>query len=467
MHGSALAAPVDETPSHQPGVLPDRHRHRRWWWLAAAGAAVVGFVLVSLLPWEWSFIDDGQLIGNLHAATHHYGTPAGIAVTVYHAYQFDAWWGLFRPAYWLWQAVFYLLPVGPAHAVRVAMLGCAVAGPVVALGRRWTGRYRRAAMAWCAAAVLVDGGIWFGLWYPSLQELDGLAFVGLGLAAGRRHPWLRLAGFLTAAWFKAPFGWLLLSYGVLLLVVERRWRYGVPATVLGAGTVATATLMARSGSYTGEMVFTAGHLLSSAMGLAYAAGPAALVVLVGALGLGVQLRRDARDAVPLALLLGGLGYAANLLPWHVGGYYPAPAVYLATVGTALLLTASPVPAARARTATVVTLVSTAVLAAVLLVSPLEQGVGTVVDTVQLRDCVLRLPPGAVIGFNAGEGDLRLAQIVTMHDPSWHGRITWVDVDHPSPYLQYYVNPQGSAAPAKLLGTPVCDTHSYVVHAVTR
>jgi hypothetical protein len=171
--------------------------------------------------------------------------------------------------------------------------------------------------------------------------------------------------------------------------------------------------------------------------------------------------------VPLALLLGGLGYAANLLPWHVGGYYPAPAVYLATVGTALLLTASPVPAARARTATVVTLVSTAVLAAVLLVSPLEQGVGTVVDTVQLRDCVLRLPPGAVIGFNAGEGDLRLAQIVTMHDPSWHGRITWVDVDHPSPYLQYYVNPQGSAAPAKLLGTPVCDTHSYVVHAVTR
>jgi hypothetical protein len=88
-----------------------------------------------------------------------------------------------------------------------------------------------------------------------------------------------------------------------------------------------------------------------------------------------------------------------------------------------------------------------------------------VDVVQLRDCVRRLPPGAVIGFNGGEGDLRLAQIVTMHEPSWHGRIVWVDLAHPSRALQYYVNPQGSAAPARLLGTPVCDTHSYVVHAV--
>jgi hypothetical protein len=357
-------------------------------------------------------------------------------------------------------------------------------------------------MAWSAAAVLVDGSLWFGLWYPSLQELDGLCFVGLGLAAGRRRPLLRLACFLVAAWFKAPFGWLLLAYGLLLLIIERRPWYGIPATVLGAGTLLAATLLARDGSYTSEMVFTTGHLVSSATSLAYACGPAALVVLVGAIGLsgpagsrpagsgpdgeaGRLVDPDGRrqwggDALPAALALGGLGYAGNLLPWHVGGYYPAPAVYLLTAGAVLMVAnragRSPVPAApvgavpvgvRGRAGVAVTVVASAVLAVALLVSPLRGGWDTMADVSGLRDCVLRLPAGAVIGFNGGEGDLRLTQIVTMHEPSWHGKVVWVDLDHPSRWMGYYVEPRGAAAPANLLGTTVCQTPSYVVHAVTR
>lgn len=472
MHGSALAAPTDEAPAG----APDPTARRRTWWGLLILAGVAGFVVVSLLPWEWSFIDDGNLVGNLHAAQASYGPVGGVFATAYRAYLFDVTsWGLFRPAYWLWQAVFYLLPVGPAHAVRVVMLACAAAGPVLALRRRWTGPRRRAATAWAAAAVLVDGSLWFGLWYPSLQELDGLCFVGLGLAAGRRRPLLRLACFLVAAWFKAPFGWLLLAYGLLLLIIERRPWYGIPATVLGAGTLLAATLLARDGSYTSEMVFDTDHLISSATSIAYACGPAALVVLLGAIGLGGPARREGGgDALPVALLLGGLGYAANLLPWHVGGYYPAPVVYLLTGGAVLLWAnrvgpspAEPAASARSRAAVAVTLASTAVLTLTLLISPLKGGWDTMRDVSGLRDCVLRLPPGAIVGFNGGEGDLRLTQIVTMHEPSWHGRIVWVDLDHPSRWVRYYVQPRGTAAPAALLGTAVCGTPSYVVHAVTR
>jgi hypothetical protein len=240
------------------------------------------------------------------------------------------------------------------------------------------------------------------------------------------------------------------------------------------------------------MVFDTDHLISSATSLAYACGPAALVVLVGAIGLGGPARsRPASeaggsvgtggwrhrggDALPAALVLGGLGYAGNLLPWHVGGYYPAPAVYLLTAGAVLMVAnragRSPVavaPAeARGQVAVAVTLVSTAVLTATLLISPLKGGWDTMRDVSGLRDCVLRLPAGAVVGFNGGEGDLRLTQIVTMHRPSWHGRIVWVDLDHPSRWVRYYVQPRGTAAPAALLGKAVCGTPSYVVHAVTR
>ncbi len=60
MHGSALAAPIDEAPAGGPEPAG---RRRRPWWPLLILAGVAGFVLVSLLPWEWSFIDDGQLIG--------------------------------------------------------------------------------------------------------------------------------------------------------------------------------------------------------------------------------------------------------------------------------------------------------------------------------------------------------------------------------------------------------------------
>jgi hypothetical protein len=164
-----------------------------------------------------------------------------------------------------------------------------------------------------------------------------------------------------------------------------------------------------------------------------------------------------------------------LLPWHVGGYYSAPVVYLLTVGAVLMVAdrtgRSPVAAApvgvRGRATVALTLVSTAVLALTLLVSPLKGGWDTMADVSGLRDCVLRLPAGAVVGFNGGEGDLRLTQIVTMHRPSWHGKVVWVDLDHPSRWVQYYVQPRGTAAPAALLGKAVCGTPSYLVHTVTR
>jgi hypothetical protein len=391
-------------------------RHRIWWGLCAA----VVLLIVAMLPWEWSFIDDSALIGHLRWNMNAYGHFGGIAATIRNAAEWDlTTWGLFRPSYWLYQGVFYLLPVGPAHAVRVAMLALAVAGPIVEQLRRVESE-RGPAAIWCGAALLANGALWAGLWYPSLQELSGAAFIGLGLLAGAGRPGRLVACWTVAAWFKSPLAWALLALGLLLL--RRRPAAGIVATLLGLGTLGAAAALARSGSYVAQNLTYGPHELAANLAkLAAAAGAAALVVLVGAMWLGATVAQA--GAVPLALLAGGVGYAATLAPWRVGGYYPGPAVYLVTAGVLLLLTRfAAAERRRARAAAA----GSALSAAVLLVSPVGDGIRSVVNTVQLRDCVLRLPSDASIGFDAGEGAIRLEQIAKAHDPGWRGRIATVE-----------------------------------------
>jgi len=496
------------TPEKVVVRTPPRGRRRR------PGAGLLGAVVLALagiaaLPWEWSFIDDTALLGHLHRNQAAHGSLVGVLTTIRGAAAWDVTdWGLFRPAYWVYQGVFYLLPVGPAHAARVGMLGLAVAGPVVALLRqvRAAPGTRVAVAAWASIALLANGPLWTGLWYPSLQELSGAACVGLGLLAGVRRPWWLVTCWALAAWFKAPLAWLLVAFGVSVLLRTTFGRAtpsaassadgpsggssadgpsgGEPsgrritaaaaaAGLLGLGTLAAAAVLAGQGSYASGYLDDAGpyRLAANVSVLAGAAGAPALVLLAGFVLLGVAARAPGvADPVPLVLLAGGAGYAATLLPWGVGGYYAGPPVYLVTAGVLLLVTpGGAVPVRRLVGGVVVA----GLLAGVLVASPVSDGVRSVVNTVQLRDCVARLPVTASVGFDAAEGAIRLEQIVRERRPGWRGTIARVAPGQPRGWRQgrvithfdYYIQTGRRRVAAPLDGPVVCRAALAVVRRV--
>src|SRR5947209_2747714 len=130
-----------------------RHRRRGPVWMAAGAAGLVGvaaLVGVAELPWEWSFIDDTGVLAILHGQQDLHGTVGGVWSAARVAYDLDTTWGLFRPAWWLYAGAFYLLPAGPAHAVRLLMLALALAGPLALVTRAAS---RRAAIGWAGAAL--------------------------------------------------------------------------------------------------------------------------------------------------------------------------------------------------------------------------------------------------------------------------------------------------------------------------
>ncbi|MEN3309914.1 MAG: hypothetical protein V7603_6116 [Micromonosporaceae bacterium] len=456
---SPQPGPVSRVRLSRPRVRP----------LAAFAALAAGLVLVALLPWEWSFIDDGALLTVLHAKQNAHGAILAVPADIYQMYRTDLSWGLFRPSYWVYCGIFYLLPVGPAHAVRVAMLLAALAGPLLVVWRAFAGRVRPAMLGWTAATLLSDGSLYMGVWYPSLQELSGLCFVGLGLIA--RRPWLRASCWLVAAWFKAPFAWLLLGYGLLLCRRRETRAVGAAAAAFGVGTVVAAVIFAHDGRYTAAMTF-ARSAVELNLGNACALLGGALVAVVAGL-VALRPRLDlGGDPTPAALLIGGAGYLANLLIWHTDSYYASPYVYLFSVGILLAVRdVAPVSGARlcASLATPVFVAGYFGLAAV---HAGRSNTGTVVG---LRDCVLRLPDGVNVGYNRQEAWIRLDYIVREHRPKWTGRMVMVEPDQTAGmsrtgrvgHLDYFINQPGyySAAPSLTAGPVVCRTPGATVYRV--
>ncbi|WP_412544029.1 hypothetical protein R8Z50_16460 [Longispora sp. K20-0274] len=435
--------------------------------LLAAVLLVAGWLLV---PWEWSLIDDGQAIG-------HVRTIGAEQTAELYRYT-DATWGLFRPAFWVYMGTFYLLPVKIAFTVRMLMLAVAVAVPACLVWRR-SGSGPLA--AWAAILLAGNPSLLRNLAYPSLQEGPGVALVALGLLPYRR-PWPRLLLWLAAAWFKSPFSWLLVCYGLLLLVRpgERRWSdrlHGVVALAAGVGTIVTAYTYSQAGEYTAALDFGAGKLLGSALEAARQIGPPLLVVALGVVAFG--LRYAGRDLVAWALVGGGAMYLANLLPWKTDEHYAGPYVYLLMVGVVLSVRPTRVPfgapggrldaagtaagAAGAATGTAGALGRVALVAAVLTGLVLT-GVGgryvyrNVANTAELESCVLGLPGRPVIGYNRQEGAPRLTELAVLRRPGWAGQVVWVPNGDPGDVDYYIHQPNyGPGSPQLMVGGPVCVT----------
>jgi hypothetical protein len=442
-------------------------RRARWLFGSALLIALAG---TALLPWEWSFIDDGDQLTRLHSSQAAHGPVAGVLSDVLAMYRTDLSWGLFRPAFWVFGATFYLLPVEVAHAVRIAMLLCAFAGPLVIIGRTFAGRPRLMMVIWTGAALAASGSIYMGIWYPSLQELSGLAFVGLGLLAGR-HPLVRVVCWLVAAWFKAPFSWLLIAHGVVLCRRRETRALGMLAALFGVGTLLATAYLIRTGTYTAALSFTPGRIRGNLQaGVGALAAPLA-VLLAGLLALRPRIDVTA-EPTALVLLAGGGGYLASLLAWKTNGYYASPYVYLLTVG-ALLAVRGVGLVSRARL--VAGLLVPLLLSGFYLAEAATAGGKRLATVTGLRDCVLGLPDGVTVGYNRHEAWERLDYIVREHRPGWRGRIALVDPGlttgstgaGAAPRLDYYIYERGAgaAAPSLVSGPVVCRTPDATVYRV--
>jgi len=406
-----VSVPVDEPPAA-------RRRWPRVVWLACGLGALVGY---ATLPWEWSFIDDTGALAILHGQQDAHGTLGGILGAAHVWYRLDLDWGLFRPAW-----------------------------PLALVPRA------RPVLVWAAAVVAANVSLYRGLWYVSLQELSGLCFVGLGLLA-RRRPWLRLVCFLCAAWFKAPYAWLLVGYGALLLFRRgTRW-WGLASAVLGVATLGTAVVFARSGSYTAGLEFGAQRVLDNVHTAGVALAPVVVVLVAGAVAL--RVRPAWRDVDPLGpgLVLGGLGYAANLLPWQTGVHYASPYVYLIGVGVLVVLA----PGARAAVARWWLAGGLAVAVVVALLAVFAGGryvYRNAATTTGLRDCLLDLPDGSAVGYNRPEAWDRLNAIMRYHRPATRTRVALIPNGTPGPGLGYYIwEPEYGPGTPELRGPVVCRT----------
>ena len=407
----------------------------------------MGVCLLFILPWstaiewEWSFIDDPVQKRAVNEMSETYGLVPG-ALHYVRDQAVNDWssWGLFRPLYYVYTAVFYQTTPAIAHGLRLAMLLIVVLAPALVFARRQEGGYRPLLAAWALCLLLANTTLYQGLTFLSLQELTGLAFAALGLATSNRYA--RSLLWLCAAWMKTPFVWLFLAWGLFLLLA-RRPKLGVAVLAAGVATVLAAAVAARAGTYSSNFVISAPRMAASAreaISLFYWPG------LIGVFGLLALRPRPTTiawsDPITLVLASGGVLYLANLLPWgNLGVYYASPAVWMLSAAAIRLVASAqtrpwsgqwrPLTAA----VLVVTIAATGYLVTKILRLQLQRNEAVV----NLRNFALGLPePRPIIGINGPEAAHRLHEIVLFHRPDWAGTIVYIDPANTDVAPDYYV-----------------------------
>ena len=392
-----------------------------------ATAALSGLVMIWLqIDWAWSPVDDAGHVLALNALIEESGPVIGTARYAIEMFAIDLSWGLFRPSYWLYPSFFYLLPTGPAHVVRLLMALLAIIGPVVHFYRQGI----RGAKLVFIALLLVTAGtaLYIGLFLVSLQELSGMAFVGLGLLLSNR--WLRWISWTIAAWFKAPFAWLLIGQAIA------DWRRGDRKLALanggvGVGTLAVAVVMSRTGSYTSTYTIDPYMIWFNAKNLLE---PINVVVLIIVLWWLIVLQgRITWTSDTTVFAVGWVGYTAQLLPWSVTAYYMGPISFLFGLTLASMLrlpgtTVTPIKAMIGWSVPAV-LGTIVVTDALLLGFRINNAMFTFQSCIQGEPSASAFLSGDVVYVTSSEeAPTRLKQNLTIADPTWNGTVNLLDRD---------------------------------------
>ena len=407
--------------------MPRRFRRR----LRPSYAILISFGVLLIawmcLPWEWSTIDDPGHVVSIRDNISDLGAARGLLRYVYDQFETDLAWGLFRPSYWLYPSLVYWLPPWAVHGIRLAMLGIAIAGPVYFLYRRGS---RGASLAFATLILIASSAaLARGLFFLSLQELSGAAFIGLGFAV-RRTP-LRTVSWLVAAWFKSPFSWILIGHSIEL------WRRGERRTALvngalGIGTLGISYFFADFGSYTqryfrGSTYAVVDAALQNLPKIfEFATGALLLSVIWWMLITGTRLRFH-----PLVLTCGVafFGYTAQLLSWEVTSYYFGPILFL--LGLSLVIALDDAEVTRWRK-----IAAGFLLPLIFTIwhfgDAVLQGLNANAAIADTRACLSQVGPhhytmdGYLLNVATPEGAYRLQQMQLLEDAEWSGRITWAE-----------------------------------------
>ena len=408
-----------------------RTRKRDWRILAVIGGglALIGLVFVWLgINWAWSPVDDAGHVLALNALMEESGPIIGMARYALAMFEIDMSWGLFRPSYWLYPSLFYLLPTGPAHVVRLLMALVAIIGPLVHFYRQGI---RGAKLVFIALLLVTAGSaLYIGLFLVSLQELSGMAFIGLGLLV--RNRWFRWISWTIAAWFKAPFAWLLIGQAIA------DWRRGDRKLALANGgmgvvTLGLAVVMSRTGSYTATYTIDPYMIWFNAQNLLE---PINVVLLIVVLWWLIILQgRITWTSDTTVFAVGWLGYTAQLLPWSVTAYYMGPISFLLGLTLASMLnlpgtTVTPIKALIGWSVPAI-LGAIVVTDALLLGLRINNAMFTFQSCIQDETSTSAFLSGDVVYVTSSEeAPIRLKQNLTLLDPTWNGSIELLREDSP-------------------------------------
>ncbi|MEO6713337.1 MAG: hypothetical protein ABIM89_07905 [Mycobacteriales bacterium] len=282
-------------------------------------------IVWAVLPWQWSLVDDAGYRLALKQAAQQNGWWDAVTGRISAVYADDRAGGQFRPVLWLYAGLFYSLPSGLAHALRLVMVIVAVGGVGLVVSRRRGSTGSTVALvAWALLVVASVRGLYDGLSFLSVMELPAISFAVAGVFD--RNEKRRLVWLSIAAWCKTPVVTALLAY-VLILLWRRRWLLGGLGGVIAIATVLAARSFALRGAYTARYSLTCENAVQTVSGFAKQSALPGVAVFAGLVWL--VLVRFWPSEESLVLGGGGLGYLVLMLPWGSGtGYNMAPPAFL-------------------------------------------------------------------------------------------------------------------------------------------
>ena len=399
---------------------------RQFVWLGAAIALIS--ILWGFLPWTWSTIDDPGMVIASQGRFEEFGFLGGVWHGITNAATGEVSWGLFRPSYWVFQSTFYLLPVGIAHSVRMAMFLIVLAGPLVYLRRKGIAfKYLVAAgiLLGIAAAPLARG-----LFFLSLQELSGAALIGLGLMF--RGPLARSIAWILAAWFKSPFVWLLFAYSVYLWVEGKR-RLSVINFAFALATFGISYFFARNGQYTAPRIRpTIWAMIDAAYNNGLNLFGISTALLLTAVLWFLLVSKSFLQAKGIAIVIGvgWLGYTAHMSQWEMSSYYFGPILFL--LGLFLIFSIQ-FPQQQTLAAFTLSLSLPALILVYQLGLEVKEGLRANSVLIAVEDCLLNNDAnlrygltGDILNVTTMEGAVRIAQNVLLRDSEWNGEVAFID-----------------------------------------
>lgn len=306
------------------------------------GTLILTF-LYTLVPWEWSFIDDSNLRMRAEDFNSQFGLLGGIWESLKYYALNDHGWGIFRPAFWMYESIVYLFSPKIVYSLRFLML-LGMIHTSVEIMSEYESQKRRWLQLFAAVLILSNAALYWGLSFPSLQEYSGCFFATIGLwFALRKHSfWIPVVFYFVAACFKNPFLWLVFAHGIAHLIFDRKNLFSkILVLVVSGSTLLLMFGWARQGSYTSGYSWS--HISAIITTLKESLKPLfylTVFLLSFLLVFRVKFQvRDMtlRDLIVLGWVGAGLIYFLQLLPWSASGYYFMGPYHLISVGLFVFL----------------------------------------------------------------------------------------------------------------------------------